>query len=79
LTKSDDKANILVGMSLGDDLRPAPFFFVSKNYAESAKNSHALDFEAANLLSLNKMSEKNIDNTTVVSQLAQDAKSCLAI
>lgn len=77
-TKSADKANVLVGMSLGDDLRPAPFFFVSKNYAEKAKNNHVLDFEAANLLSLNKVSEKNMDHTTVIRQLFQDAKSCLA-
>ena len=77
-TKSADQANVLVGMSLGDDLRPAPFFFVSKNYAETVKNNHVLDFEAANLLSLNKVSEKNMDHTTVIRQLFQDAKSCLA-
>ena len=76
-TKSDDHANILVGMSLGDDLRPAPFFFVSQNYAESVKNTHALDFEAANLLSLNKICEQRFDNATVINQLLQDAKSCL--
>ena len=77
-TKSADQANVLVGMSLGDDLRPAPFFFVSKNYAETVKNNHVLDFEAANLLSLNKVSEKNMDHTTVIRQLFEDAKSCLA-
>lgn len=76
-TKPDDHANILVGMSLGDDLRPAPFFFVSQNYAESVKNTHALDFEAANLLSLNKICEQRYDNATVINQLLQDAKSCL--
>ena len=77
-TKSDDQANVLVGMSLGDDLRPAPFFFVSKNYAEAVKNNHSLDFEAANLLSLNKMSETKMDNAAVINQLIQDAKSCLS-
>ncbi|MBT6123172.1 MAG: hypothetical protein HOH48_07390 [Candidatus Puniceispirillum sp.] len=78
LTKPAEQANILVGMSLGDDLRPAPFFFVSKNYPESSKNKHVLDFEAANLLSLNKMSENNMDDAAVINQLLQDAKSCLS-
>ncbi|MGB1863004.1 MAG: hypothetical protein ACPHOL_01710 [Candidatus Puniceispirillum sp.] len=78
LTKPADQANVLVGMSLGDDLRPAPFFFVSKHYPESAKNSHMLDFEASNLLSLNKMSETKIENAALISQLFQDAKSGLA-
>ncbi|MDB2390717.1 hypothetical protein N9X12_05815 [Alphaproteobacteria bacterium] len=77
-TKLDEQANVLVGMSLGDDLRPAPFFFVSKNYKETAKNNHALDFEAANLLSLNKISETNMHHDALIKQLIHDAKACLS-
>ena len=68
--------NIVIGLSAGDDLRPAPFFFVSSNQNKKRETIHALDFNPENLLFLKTVVEKNMDDASISNRLLEKA-SCL--
>tara|TARA_E500000331_G_C17243523_1_gene708090 strand:+ start:268 stop:1098 length:831 start_codon:yes stop_codon:yes gene_type:complete len=72
---TDNGTKIVVGLSAGDNLRPAPFFFVSANRANRDKKSHVLDFKPENLLFLNTINDKRMNNKDIIDILFRQVKN----
>lgn len=66
------ESNVSVGLSAGDSLRPAPFFFTSIKPQKLRRTSHALDFEAKNLISLKSICDENMSDKLLVERLYEN-------
>tara|TARA_B100000676_G_scaffold266750_1_gene280625 strand:+ start:1854 stop:2690 length:837 start_codon:yes stop_codon:yes gene_type:complete len=70
--------SIVIGLSTGDDLRPAPFFFVNVNKVQKEQKNHALDFNPENILFLKTVAENNLDDNSVINRLLERARLLLS-
>ena len=59
----------LIGMSLGDHLRPAPFFFVKGSETHGRSKPHILDYDPRALLSLKSIVNETMTDVELVENL----------
>ncbi len=59
----------LIGMCLGDHLRPAPFFFVKASEARVGFKTHLLDYDPRTLLSLKSIVNESMTDGELVENL----------
>ncbi len=59
----------LIGMCLGDHLRPAPFFFVKGSKKQSGSKTHLLDYDPGTLLSLKSIVHETLPDVELVENL----------
>ena len=60
----------LIGMCLGDHLRPAPFFFVKASKTDGRTKTHLLDYDPRALLSLKSIVNETMSDAELVENLA---------
>ena len=68
LSTSHDKT-VLVGFSVGDHLRPAPFFFSKTCDQVAGSKNHLLDYNPANIISLQSIADKSLSEEELVRNL----------
>ena len=68
LSTSHDKT-VLVGFSVGDHLRPAPFFFSKTCDQVAGSKNHLLDYNPANIISLQSIADKSLSKEELVRNL----------
>ena len=59
-----------IGVSLGDHLRPAPFFFVKDSEANGSSKTHLLDYDPQTLLPLKSIVNELTSDVALVKKLA---------
>ena len=68
LSTADGK-RVLVGFSVGDHLRPAPFFFIKTGELDAGSKNHLLDYSPNNIISLQSINDNNISGEDLVRRL----------
>jgi len=58
-----------IGVSLGDHLRPAPFFFVKSSETNGSSKSHLLDYDPRTLLPLKSIVNEAMSDSALVKKL----------
>ena len=58
-----------IGVSLGDHLRPAPFFFVKDSEADGNSKTHLLDYDPQTLLPLKSIINEPMSDVVLVKKL----------
>ena len=66
-----------IGLSAGDDLRPAPFFFTAAESINSKKKTHALDFDAETLITLNSLCAENVSEESLIKRLCENIEASI--
>lgn len=64
---------LLVGFSVGDHLRPAPFFFIKTVNHNIYPKNHILDYDPGNVISLNSLSDNERSDQDLVKSLCHTA------
>ena len=59
----------LIGMCLGDHLRPAPFFFIKASETQGGSKTHLLDYDPRTLLSLKSIVNETMTDVELVENL----------
>ena len=70
LSTADGK-RVLVGFSVGDHLRPAPFFFIKTGELDAGSKTHLLDYSPSNIISLQSINDNNISGEDLVRRLVR--------
>lgn len=71
---TDGKTNgsvIDLGLSVGDDLRPTPFYFAINSNSVSASHNHPLDYEPSTILSLEVIHRDKMSQDDIIQNLLE--------
>ena len=74
LSNSSDGSVISLGLSVGDDLRPTPFYFANKLNRGLGHQRHRLDYDPNTILSFEVISRDGMTHADIVNSLRDKIK-----